>query len=166
MGLQWAPAAPAGAGGAAATLSCCASRGRFPARATCAPCRSRATQGQQPQPGSNPAAFLFWFTDARRKPGLLVGTFLIGYGLARFTVEFFLLNTNFQTHTTSLTKNLLVLLVMLLVNITRMVIRPYTTQWFVWHKTFQCATRSSMDKETLDQLTETLLQHNVIQKCA
>lgn len=34
-------------------------------------------------------AFLFWFTDARRKPGMLVGVFLIGYGLARFTVEFF-----------------------------------------------------------------------------
>ncbi|MBI0476986.1 prolipoprotein diacylglyceryl transferase [Sphingomonas sp. MA1305] len=34
-------------------------------------------------------AILFWFTDARRKPGLLVGAFLIGYGLARFTVEFF-----------------------------------------------------------------------------
>src|SRR3546814_17965022 len=31
----------------------------------------------------------FWFTDARRKPGMLVGVFLIGYGLARFTVEFF-----------------------------------------------------------------------------
>src|SRR3546814_12743083 len=26
---------------------------------------------------------------ARRKPGMLVGVFLIGYGLARFTVEFF-----------------------------------------------------------------------------
>lgn len=34
-------------------------------------------------------AFLFWFTNARRKPGMLVGVFLIGYGLARFTVEFF-----------------------------------------------------------------------------
>jgi len=34
-------------------------------------------------------AFLFWFTDARRRPGMLVGVFLIGYGLARFTVEFF-----------------------------------------------------------------------------
>lgn len=34
-------------------------------------------------------ACLFWFTDARRKPGMLVGVFLIGYGLARFTVEFF-----------------------------------------------------------------------------
>lgn len=34
-------------------------------------------------------AFLFWLTDARRKPGMLVGTFLLGYGLARFTVEFF-----------------------------------------------------------------------------
>ena len=34
-------------------------------------------------------AFLFWFTNARRKPGMLVGVFLIGYGLARFAVEFF-----------------------------------------------------------------------------
>jgi phosphatidylglycerol:prolipoprotein diacylglycerol transferase len=34
-------------------------------------------------------AFLFWGTDARRRPGLLVGAFLIGYGIARFTVEFF-----------------------------------------------------------------------------
>lgn len=34
-------------------------------------------------------AFLFWFTNARRKPGMLVGTFLIGYGAARFVVEFF-----------------------------------------------------------------------------
>lgn len=34
-------------------------------------------------------AFLFWFTNARRKPGGLVGVFLIGYGVARFTVEFF-----------------------------------------------------------------------------
>ncbi|OAN65033.1 MULTISPECIES: prolipoprotein diacylglyceryl transferase [Sphingomonadales] len=34
-------------------------------------------------------ALLFWFTDARRRPGMLVGVFLIGYGLARFTVEFF-----------------------------------------------------------------------------
>lgn len=34
-------------------------------------------------------AFLFWFTDARRKPGKLVGAFLIGYGVARFSVEFF-----------------------------------------------------------------------------
>jgi phosphatidylglycerol:prolipoprotein diacylglycerol transferase len=33
--------------------------------------------------------FLFWFTAARRKPGMLVGVFLVGYGLARFTVEFF-----------------------------------------------------------------------------
>ena len=32
---------------------------------------------------------LFWKTDARRQPGKLVGFFLIGYGLARFTVEFF-----------------------------------------------------------------------------
>jgi phosphatidylglycerol:prolipoprotein diacylglycerol transferase len=34
-------------------------------------------------------AILFWFTDARRRPGMLVGTFLIGYGIARFVVEFF-----------------------------------------------------------------------------
>ncbi|TPG48037.1 prolipoprotein diacylglyceryl transferase [Sphingomonas glacialis] len=34
-------------------------------------------------------AILFWFTDARRRPGMLVGTFLIGYGVARFAVEFF-----------------------------------------------------------------------------
>lgn len=34
-------------------------------------------------------ATLFWFTDARQRPGMLVGTFLVGYGLARFAVEFF-----------------------------------------------------------------------------
>jgi len=34
-------------------------------------------------------ALLFWFTGVRRLPGLLVGVFLIGYGLARFMVEFF-----------------------------------------------------------------------------
>lgn len=34
-------------------------------------------------------AGLFWLTNARRKPGMLVGVFLVGYGLARFTVEFF-----------------------------------------------------------------------------
>jgi phosphatidylglycerol:prolipoprotein diacylglycerol transferase len=33
--------------------------------------------------------FLFWKTDARHQPGKLVGFFLAGYGLARFTVEFF-----------------------------------------------------------------------------
>ncbi|WP_457832455.1 prolipoprotein diacylglyceryl transferase family protein, partial [Staphylococcus aureus] len=33
--------------------------------------------------------FFFWKTDARYKPGFLVGLFLIGYGLARFTIEFF-----------------------------------------------------------------------------
>lgn len=32
---------------------------------------------------------LFWKTRARWRPGLLVGTFALGYGLARFTVEFF-----------------------------------------------------------------------------
>jgi len=34
-------------------------------------------------------AFLFWRTDARYKPGLLVGTASIIYGLSRFIVEFF-----------------------------------------------------------------------------
>lgn len=33
--------------------------------------------------------FLFWRTQARYQPGKLVGTFLLGYGLSRFTVEFF-----------------------------------------------------------------------------
>ena len=33
--------------------------------------------------------FFFWRTKARYAPGKLVGLFLIGYGLARFTVEFF-----------------------------------------------------------------------------
>ncbi len=32
---------------------------------------------------------LFWRTEARLHPGKLVGFFLVGYGLARFTVEFF-----------------------------------------------------------------------------
>ena len=32
---------------------------------------------------------LFWKTRARWRPGLLVGTFALGYGLSRFTVEFF-----------------------------------------------------------------------------
>ncbi len=32
---------------------------------------------------------LFFKTEARKKPGMLVGTFLLGYGVARFTVEFF-----------------------------------------------------------------------------
>ncbi|KQM96639.1 prolipoprotein diacylglyceryl transferase [Sphingomonas sp. Leaf25] len=32
--------------------------------------------------------FLFWKTDARYQPGKLVGTFLLGYGLSRFFVEF------------------------------------------------------------------------------
>jgi phosphatidylglycerol---prolipoprotein diacylglyceryl transferase len=31
---------------------------------------------------------LFWFTRARYRPGLLLGTFLLGYGCARFLVEF------------------------------------------------------------------------------
>ena len=31
--------------------------------------------------------FLFWKTDARLKPGMLVGTFLVGYGVSRFLVE-------------------------------------------------------------------------------
>ncbi|WP_284053615.1 prolipoprotein diacylglyceryl transferase [Stakelama marina] len=34
-------------------------------------------------------AFMFWRTDARYQPGKLVGTFLLGYGLSRFFVEFF-----------------------------------------------------------------------------
>ena len=33
--------------------------------------------------------YLFWRTRARWRPGLLVGTFTTGIGLARFTVEFF-----------------------------------------------------------------------------
>ncbi len=33
--------------------------------------------------------FLFWKTDARYQPGKLVGTFLVGYGLCRFSVEYF-----------------------------------------------------------------------------
>jgi phosphatidylglycerol---prolipoprotein diacylglyceryl transferase len=32
--------------------------------------------------------FLFWHTDARRKPGVLVGTFVLGYGAFRFLIEF------------------------------------------------------------------------------
>lgn len=32
---------------------------------------------------------LFWKTGARWKPGMLVGTFILGYGLSRFVVEFF-----------------------------------------------------------------------------
>ena len=34
-------------------------------------------------------AYAFWRTKARYDPGKLVGLFLIGYGVARFTVEFF-----------------------------------------------------------------------------
>jgi len=34
-------------------------------------------------------AYLFWRTQARYKPGLLLGVFLVGYGAARFFVEFF-----------------------------------------------------------------------------
>ena len=33
--------------------------------------------------------FMFWKTDARYQPGKLVGTFILGYGLSRFFVEFF-----------------------------------------------------------------------------
>ena len=33
--------------------------------------------------------FFFWRTDSRYQPGKLVGIFLLGYGLARFAVEFF-----------------------------------------------------------------------------
>ena len=32
---------------------------------------------------------MFWKTDARYQPGRLVGTFVLGYGLCRFFVEFF-----------------------------------------------------------------------------
>jgi len=32
---------------------------------------------------------LFWLTDARLKPGLLGGIFVLGYGLSRFMIEFF-----------------------------------------------------------------------------
>ena len=32
--------------------------------------------------------FLFWKTEARYQPGKLVGTFLLGYGVSRFLVEF------------------------------------------------------------------------------
>jgi phosphatidylglycerol:prolipoprotein diacylglycerol transferase len=34
-------------------------------------------------------AFAFWRTRARYQPGRLVGTFLLGYGIARYIVEFF-----------------------------------------------------------------------------
>jgi phosphatidylglycerol:prolipoprotein diacylglycerol transferase len=34
-------------------------------------------------------AYLFWRTQARYKPGLLLGVFLVGYGAARFFVEYF-----------------------------------------------------------------------------
>jgi phosphatidylglycerol:prolipoprotein diacylglycerol transferase len=33
--------------------------------------------------------FLFWKTRARWRPGLLVGTFTLGYALSRFTVEYY-----------------------------------------------------------------------------
>jgi phosphatidylglycerol:prolipoprotein diacylglycerol transferase len=33
--------------------------------------------------------FLFWRTDARYQPGKLTGTFLLGYGVSRFVIEFF-----------------------------------------------------------------------------
>lgn len=33
--------------------------------------------------------FLFWKTDARYQPGKLVGTFILGYGVFRFIVEYF-----------------------------------------------------------------------------
>jgi phosphatidylglycerol---prolipoprotein diacylglyceryl transferase len=32
---------------------------------------------------------LFWKTTARWRPGLLVGVFTLGYGISRFTVEYF-----------------------------------------------------------------------------
>ncbi len=34
-------------------------------------------------------SFLFWRTDARLRPGLLAGTFIGGFGLVRFIIEFF-----------------------------------------------------------------------------
>jgi phosphatidylglycerol---prolipoprotein diacylglyceryl transferase len=34
-------------------------------------------------------SILFWRTDARYKPGLLLGVFLVGYGCSRFIVEYF-----------------------------------------------------------------------------
>ena len=34
-------------------------------------------------------AYFFWRTDARYKPGFLVGLASLIYGLSRFTVEFF-----------------------------------------------------------------------------
>ena len=34
-------------------------------------------------------AYLFWRTSARLRPGMLAGTFLVGYGLSRFFVELF-----------------------------------------------------------------------------
>jgi phosphatidylglycerol:prolipoprotein diacylglycerol transferase len=34
-------------------------------------------------------SFLFWRTQARYKPGLLLGVFLVGYGCSRFFVEYF-----------------------------------------------------------------------------
>ena len=34
-------------------------------------------------------SFLFWRTRARYRPGMLLGVFLIGYGLIRFSLEFF-----------------------------------------------------------------------------
>lgn len=33
--------------------------------------------------------FMFWFTRARLLPGMLGGLFILGYGIARFAVEFF-----------------------------------------------------------------------------
>jgi phosphatidylglycerol:prolipoprotein diacylglycerol transferase len=33
--------------------------------------------------------FLFWRTDSRYYPGRIVGTFLLGYGISRFLVEFY-----------------------------------------------------------------------------
>jgi phosphatidylglycerol:prolipoprotein diacylglycerol transferase len=32
---------------------------------------------------------LFWLTRARWRPGMLMGTFALGYGMARFIVEFY-----------------------------------------------------------------------------
>lgn len=34
-------------------------------------------------------SMLFWLTDARKKPGLLGGLFILGYGVSRFVIEYF-----------------------------------------------------------------------------
>src|SRR3546814_2420129 len=44
----------------------------------------------------------FWKTRARYQPGKLVGILLLGYGLARFTVEFFRRSEEHQSELQSL----------------------------------------------------------------